>query len=107
MTNRILAVGLACGLLAVVGGCRGGQAPPPQSPPPPQASAGGSSGEASSVRADREHLRELGEEAGEPTAAQPAAAAATQPAPGQYGAERFRLVNQKDEIVAVLDNGLT
>src|SRR5687768_2716607 len=31
----------------------------------------------------------------------------TQPAAGNYGAERFRLVNQRDEIVAVLDNGLT
>lgn len=112
MTNRSLAVGLVCGLLAI--GCRGGPAPPPQSPPPPQASAGvpssSSLGEPAGVRADREHLRELTEEAAEGASAEPAAAAAraaTQPAPGQYGAERFRLVNQKDEVVAVLDNGLT
>jgi zinc protease len=49
-----------------------------------------------------------------PTAAPPAAStapatsAATQPAAaGDHSAERFRLVNQRDEIVAVLDNGLT
>jgi zinc protease len=114
MMNRSLAVGLTCALLAA--GCRGGQAPPPQSPPPPQAEVSGvpggaPAGEAPAVRADREHLRELGQEAAEPTSAQSAADAgatppATQPAPGEYGAERFRLVNQRDEIVAVLENGL-
>ena len=37
----------------------------------------------------------------------PAAPATTQAgAPGKFGGERFRLVNQKDEVVAVLDNGL-
>jgi zinc protease len=33
-------------------------------------------------------------------------APATQPAAGKYGGERFRIVNQRDEIVAQLDNGL-
>lgn len=112
MMNRNLAVALACGML--LAGCRAPELPPaPQTPPPPQASgSAGPSGEPASVRADREHLRELKEEARQASPAQPAAATeapAMQPAAGagQYGAERFRLVNQKDEIVAVLDNGLT
>jgi zinc protease len=43
--------------------------------------------------------------AGEPAVAQTRPSAATAPSE-DYGAERYRLVNQKDEIVSVLENGL-
>jgi zinc protease len=44
---------------------------------------------------------------GEPAAAAAGGLAATQSSVGKFGGERFRLVNQRDEIVAQLDNGLT
>lgn len=85
-TRRILLTSLICA--AMVGGC---QRPVEQ----PSARAGTSSIAPPEAPQSQNVLDS------------PAGAPASQPAPADYSRERFRLVNQKDEIIAVLDNGLT
>src|SRR4028118_1856196 len=79
----------------------------PRSPPPPAPRRRDPRGGRPGPRGCRPPARRAARAADAAPGPAAAGGAATQPAPGQYGRERFRLVNQKDEIVAVLDNGLT
>jgi zinc protease len=98
MTDWRRVAGLVCGLL-VAAGCQGRQversADAPRATTAPVAPGRGTD----AARADLERVAALNQEVR-------ADVAAEAPAAG-HGAERFRQVNQRDEIVTVLDNGLT
>jgi zinc protease len=108
--SSVIGVVVACLLATVSIGCHR-SAEKSSTPAPSATSVNGVKPMIAPEPSDAEFARRVDQAAAEALKGAPPAArgetSATAPSSGKYGGERFRLVNQRDEIVAQLDNGLT